>query len=60
MVSCRKTLNECGVILNTNYIVPHFRLGNEDMFKMGHKAYLFLLRLGLVVAARVLNAYKNY
>jgi len=27
------------------------------MFKMGHKAYLSLLRLGLVVAARVLNAY---
>lgn len=47
----------CEVIPYTNYTVSHIRLGGEDMFKMGHKAYLFLLRLGLVVAARVLNAY---
>lgn len=44
------------VILNTNYKVSCIRLGGEDMFKMGHKAYLFLFKLGLVKTMRVPNA----
>lgn len=47
------------VILNTNYKVSCIRLGGEDMFKMGHKAYLFLFKLGLVKTMRVPNAIFN-